>query len=354
MTLILFIDIVIVVSLIAASHRRLENALPMFCFFLVLLPFEARLVVPGLFDLTTDRIALLTLLILFLVRREPANTRPIPLKGLMLLHIGWALCSTLYSLSVITSTKQLIAQVLEYYLLYYIFLKAITEVRTVHKIVYAMVTAMGLCCIFGLFEAYASWSILRIFPSDLWVTYDSRHDPLYIEWGRGIRIRSTFPHPILFGDALAMSIPMTLYLLSVWRQGRQRLVLWLAIVLMFWGVYKTSSRGPWIAVGISCVLLFLFVQNHVRKYLTVIALLLLIVLLLRPGIWQTIANLYQETQDSASIVGASYQYRPALNRAVKGAVASQPGRALLGYGLGTFRELGLDIDFQGEVNTAGS
>jgi hypothetical protein len=82
----------------------------------------------------------------------------------------------------------------------------------------------------------------------------------------------------------------------------------------------------------------------------VIALLLLIALLARPGIWQTIANLYQETQDSASIVGASYQYRPALNRAVKGAVASQPGRTLLGYGLGTFRELGLDIDFQGEVH----
>lgn len=348
MILILFIDFVIVVSLIKASRRRLEDALPVFCFFLVLLPFEARLVIPGLFDLTTDRIALLTLLVLFFARPRSTNNIPIPLKHLMLLHIGWAVCSTLYSLSVVTSTKQLIAQVLEYYLLYYIFLKLITDVQTIYKIVYAMVIAMGICCIFGLFEAYASWSILRLFPSDLWITYDSRHDPLYIEWGRGLRIRSTFPHPILFGDALAMSIPLALYLLSVWKQGRQRLVLWVIVALMFWAVYKTSSRGPWLAVGISCFLLFVLIATRVRKYLVVIAVLLSIGLLARPGIWETIANLYQETQDSGSIVGASYQYRPVLNQAVRDAVGSHPGRALVGYGLGTFRELGLDITFLGE------
>jgi len=350
MLLILCIDFVVVVSLIRASRRRLEDALPVFSFFLVLLPFEARLVIPGLFDLTTDRIALLTLFVLFFVRRQQTNRNPIPLKGLMLVHIGFALCSTLFSLSIMTSTKLLVAQVLEYYLLYYIFLRVITDVRTIYNIVYAMVIAMAICCTFGLFETYASWSILRIFPSDLWVTYDNRHDPLYIEWGRGLRIRSTFPHPILFGDALAMSIPLALYLLSFWRQRWQRVMLWLSLPLMFWGVYKTSSRGPWIATGIACVLLFFLIKTRVRKYLLAVALLVSIALLARPGIWTTIANLYLQTQDTASEVGASYQFRPALNHAVIEAVSSQPGRALLGYGMGTFRELGLDINFLGEVN----
>lgn len=207
MTLILLIDCVIVLSLVLASRRRLENALPLFCFFLVLLPFEARFVIPGLFDLTTDRIGLLTLLVLFVTRRKHTTDQPIPLKWLMLLYAGWALCSTAYSISVLTSIKQLIAQVLEYFLLYCIFVKSITDVRTVYRVVYAMLVAMGLCCVFGLFEAYATWSILTVLPSDLWVTYYGRSDPLYVEWGRGLRIRSTFPHPILFGDALAMSIP---------------------------------------------------------------------------------------------------------------------------------------------------
>ena len=344
MVLILFIDFVVVISLIVASRRRLEDALPLFCFLLILMPFESRIVVPGAFDVSTERVALVTLLALFCARRQQAGRKSIPLKGLIFLHIGWALCSTFYSLSVATSTKQLIAQVLEYYLLYYILLRVISEVQTVYKIVYAMMIAMGVCCIFGLVEAYASWSILSIFPSKLWITY-GRADPLYIEWGRGLRIRSTFPHPILFGDALAMSIPLTLYLLSIWKRRWQRIALWVTVLLMFWGVYKTSSRGPWIAVGTSCVLLYILVNNRVRKYLTVVVLLSVIVLATRPGIRQTIVNLYESTLDSGSPIGSSYEYRHALWEAVTNAVAKEPGRALLGYGLGTFRELGLKINF---------
>jgi len=343
MTLIVFIDLVIIISLIMASRRRLEDALPVFCFFVVLMPLESKLVIPGLFDLGAARVALLTLLILFITRRERMSSTPIPLKRLMFLHVAWALGSTVYSISVATSTKQLIAQVLEYYLLYYMFLKIISDVRTVYKIVYAMTIAMGVCCIFGLFEAYASYSILRIFPSDLWITYDSRRDPLYIEWGRGLRIRSTFPHPILFGDALAMSIPLALYLLSVFKNQRQRFALWIIVVLMLWAVYKTTSRGPWIVTAVSCVLLAIMVNNRVRKYLIVCAMLSLAILVARPGIWQTISNLYQSSTDSTSLVGESYQYRNALIDAITDAVAREPARTLLGYGLGTFRELGLNI-----------
>jgi hypothetical protein len=344
MILILFIDLAVVISLILASRRRLQDALPLFCFFLVLMPFESRFVVPGVVDISTERVALLTLLILFLVRPRRSSFREIPLKRLIWLHVGWALCSTAYSLSVVTSTKQLIAQVLEYYLLYYIFLKTISEVRTIYRIVYAMAIAMGLCCIFGMFEAYGSWSILQLFPSNLWISYD-RADPLYIEWGRGLRVRSTFPHPILFGDALAMCIPLTLYLVSIWKKSGQRVVLWVSVVLMFWGLYKTSSRGPWIALAISCALLFVLVHNRVRRYVTVMAVLSLMVVVARPGIRDTIVGLYQSTQDSTSPVGSSYEYRHALTDAVTSAVAKEPGRAILGYGLGTFRELGLQINF---------
>jgi hypothetical protein len=348
MFIILFIDLAVVVSLVVASRKRLEDALPLFCFYLVLMPHESRVVVPGLFDLSTERVAMLTVLVIFLTRHKRMNSDPIPMKHLMYLHIGFLLCSTFYSLSVVTSVKQLIGQMVEYYLLYYMLLRAISDVRTVYKIVYFMMIAMGLCCIFGLFEAYASWSILQIFPSDLWTTY-RRNDPLYIEAGRGLRVRSTFPHPILFGDALAMSIPLALYLLSMWKNRLQRFALWAVLLLMFWGIYRTSSRGPWIVVGVSCVLLFLLVENRTRKYLTVMAVLTLIVLVARPGIRQTILDLYQSTQDASSPIGSSYDYRHALMDAIRNAVSKEPGRAIFGYGLGTFRELGLEISFMNRV-----
>jgi hypothetical protein len=344
MPVILFIDLVVVLSLIRAARQRLENTLPVFCFILVLAPLESRLVIPGAFDLSTERVAMLTLLGLFLARGRERNKRSIPLKYIMLLHVTWALCSTIYSLSVATSVKQLIAQVVEYYLLYYMFLRIVSDVRTIYRILHAMTLAMGLCCLVGVVEAYALWSVLSIFPSELWTTY-GRNDPLCLEWGRGLRIRSTFQHPILFGDALAMMFPIALYLLSIWRQRRQRVVLWAIIGLMFWALYKTGSRGPWVAGAASCGLLFLLVPNRVRKYVLATATLSLIAVLARPGIWNSILNLYQSTQDSTTIAGASYEYRSALMEAVKDAVAQSPGRALFGYGFGTFRELGLDIHF---------
>jgi hypothetical protein len=343
MIITLLLDFAIVVSLVVASRRSLENALPVFAFFAVLMPYEARLVIPGLFDVSTTRVALLTLLVLFLVKRDHTIRRPIPLKRLMILHIGFALCATFYSLSVVTSAKLLIAQVLEYYLLYYFFLRIVANAETVKKIVYAMMLAMGICCILGLLEAYASWSVLTIFPSNLWYLYNGRTDPLYIEIGRGLRIRSTFPHPILFGDALAMSIPIALYLLSICKQQGQRITLWIVAILMFWGIYKTSSRGPWLTLGISCILLFVLVRNRVKKYLTVIAVVTILVLLTRPGIRETIAQLYESTQDSSSPVGSSYEFRHVLIPAVTNALAKDPLRMLIGYGLGTFREIGVDI-----------
>src|ERR1700709_421388 len=139
MILIICMQLAIVLSLVFASRRRLEDALPVFCFFLVLMPLEARVVVPGLFDLNTMRISLGTLLILYLVRGEPAvDSDPLPLKYLMFMHVTWAAISTLYSLSFATSAKQLLSQVMEFYLLYFLLVRIITKVKTIHNILFAI------------------------------------------------------------------------------------------------------------------------------------------------------------------------------------------------------------------------
>ena len=60
-------------------------------------------------------------------------------------------------------------------------------------------------------------------------------------------------------------------------------------------------------------------------------------------------KLYESTQDASSPVGSSFEYRHALTDAIRSAVAKEPGRMILGYGMGTFREIGLDITFLGHV-----
>ena len=348
MLIIVFIQSVIVVALIVSGRRRLENALPVFCFFLTLMPLEAKLVIPGLFDLNIMRVSLLTLLGLFFYKRNNSLREKLPLIKLMYMHVAWALCSTVYSLSFATSIKQLLAQLIEFYLMYYLIFRIITSMETIHKMLNAMTMAIGICCLFSLGEVYASWSILRIFPASNWITYNGGLDPLYSELGRGLRVRSTFPHPILFGDALAISIILSLYLLGYWAEGKRRLFLWVSLILMFWAIYKTQSRGPWLATIICSFLMFLMVKKKIRRYLITAFVMALVVLLARPGVWQSIDALYQASTDPNQPVGTSYLYRHALADSIVSAVQKEPGRLLLGYGLGTFRELGLEVNFLGE------
>src|SRR3954453_15362973 len=162
----------IVAKLFWSGRRSTEYAVPVFCFFLTLMPLESRLVIPGLFDVTIMRLSLLTLLVLYLVKRKPPAYGSILFRNLMLLHVAWALCSTVYSISFATSAKQLIAQVLEYYLLYFLIVRSITREKTVYRMLYGMVMAMSLCCVFSILEVGASYSILRLFPSNLWITYN--------------------------------------------------------------------------------------------------------------------------------------------------------------------------------------
>ncbi len=345
MLLTILLQFIVVGTLVRAGRRRVEDALPWFCFFLVLMPLEAKVVIPGLFDVNTMRVSLITLFYLYWKTRRRSNREALPFRNLMFAHITWAVLSCIYSLAVATSFKQLLAQLLEFYLMYYLLVRIISSITIIHKMLYAMMMAIAICCVLGLFEPYAHWSVLRIFPSQNWITYNGGLDPLYSELGRGIRVRSTFPHPILFGDALAMSIPLTLYLISIWPKGRQRLFLWISLLLMFWAIYKTESRGPWMATAMCLLILFFVVKKSVRRYLIVLAVLTGIAVLSRPGILETIEALYQATTDPNQPVGSSYLYRHALSVTIRESVAASPTRALLGYGLGTFRQLGLEITF---------
>ena len=225
-----------------ATRRGLERALPTFVFFLTLIPNECRLVIPGLFDLYTRRLALILLAVLFFTKRKRSAIQTLPMRNLLFLHVGWVLLSTLTSIVMLTSTKQLLAQVIEYYLTYYIIMKTITEVETISRMTFAMVAAMGVACVFGLLEIYTGWSVLSIFPAELQETYGTG-STLYAEiMNRGIRARSTFPHPILFGGAISMVIPLSLSLHTAVANRFQRMFLNICLLLMFWNIYKTSSR----------------------------------------------------------------------------------------------------------------
>ena len=75
----------------------------------------------------------------------------------------------------------------------------------------------------------------------------------------------------------------------------KRVFLSVGLLLMFLNIYKTGSRGPWIATIITFVFFLFLAHNKLRRYLVVLGALTVLVMLIRPGVWDTIANMYYGT-----------------------------------------------------------
>ncbi len=343
MALIIAIMLISVGALVAITLTKgFERALPFFAFLVIVLPGESMIPLPGLFDLTATRVATATLAVLYVVfgnqRPESHRNNKLPLKYILLLYVGWCVVSTLNSIVFAISLKAVLSTVLDFYVIYYVYSKSVTSVETIHKILAASVAALVVCCVFGVIERFTGWRAADLFPA---LTH--RFGPGAGEGGgESGRISSTFPVMILFGNALALGIPWALYLLGMAKTGAQKVYLWVAIIMMFYNIYKTDSRGPWLALILSIVLLLLFSSGRIRKYLVVISLLTVATLIIRPGVWETLENIYLETLNPDSERGLSYQYRYDLMRVAREALAKDPSRAVGGFGPESFYYGGLE------------
>lgn len=350
MWLIYIIDVVAVAALLIIGTRRgLEHALPVAAFILVLVPRDAAIPLPGLFDLTTQRIvlaALTALYFLFPAKESGSRRFATPLKWLILFHLAWCCLSTANSIVPAMSLKKMVSVVLEYYLLYYIFFKTIRSARTIDRILFAVVTAVIVSSVFGVIEAYRDWTVMEWFPTvshhfDGWTVAGEFS-------GRDQRVASTFANPILFGAGLTMAIVLTLYLLKTAHEKGKRVFLWGGLLLMFLSIYKTSSRGPWLGLMASLALILLFEKGRVRRYLVAIGVLTIIVLVARPGVLGTLGNIYYATFDPTSPLGSSYEYRYVLRDLAVKVVSKDMTRALWGYGMESFYYLGLQGNLYGK------
>lgn len=93
MWLIYLIDVFAVATLFAIGMRRgVEKALPFAAFVLVLVPRDAAIPLPGLFDLTTQRLVLMVLTLMYVVlpaKKSGSSRFALPLAWLIVLHLIW-------------------------------------------------------------------------------------------------------------------------------------------------------------------------------------------------------------------------------------------------------------------------
>ena len=297
----------------------------------------------GLFDLTTQRVIVVTLLALYFTTKKSVNSGSNPLTNPIIAVVVWMLLSALNSVVVSVSVKSGSRLVLDYICVYYIYARCVRKPKTVHKIMFAFVAAMLVCSICGYIEAYWDWNVISIFPPS-----PHRFSGLATAGDRDSRVQSSFGHAILlFGSALAMTLPMVIYLISVSKRTIYTALLWCTTALMFLNLYKTTSRGPWLAAIIGLALTLLLGNGRMRRAVLIICLLSAIVLIARPGVWLSVYNLYGETINPNTAQGESYQWRYALYNIAYQHLNGDWRRALLGYGPESFDYLGWHGNFQG-------
>ncbi|MEO8657506.1 MAG: O-antigen ligase family protein [Bryobacteraceae bacterium] len=338
MALVVFLNLVAVVALVyQCMTHGFSRTLPLAAFFFVVFPDECKLQIPGLFDLTPQRIQIITLLLLTATAKTPR--RVVALSGAMVTLAAWWLLSAAVSVVFLASLKSVLSQVLDYFVVYYLFARYISSTEAIKDVLFGIVAGLTVCSVFGVIEAYAQWTVLSIFPA---VAHRfTVSGGLYLDKARGLRVQSTYAHPILFGSALAMTIPIALYLARVSKSTVRKMVIWVGLLLMFACIFKTASRGPWMALGGACAILFAFCWRGVGRNIAMVGALALAVMIVRPGVWETIANHYLTTVDGHSYEAESYLYRYELYRLAGQELARSPLRAVLGYGPQSFPTLGL-------------
>lgn len=353
MVLIITLDLLVIASLVAVAMRKsMDAVLALAACLLMVFPAQSQIRLPGLFDLTTQRLIVMVLLFLYLrMGRRTDSEQPrghLPLRFQLAVLIAWMLLSSALSVVPQVSFKSTISEYLDFALTYIIYARSLSRAESVRKIFGGFVAGMVICSVFGLLEFYADWSVTSLFPA-----IPTRFGDLEVLADRGYRVQSTFAHSILFGAALAMAIPMGFFLLDRAERMGQKIYLWVAQLVMMLCLFKTDSRGPWIAVLLSFALLILFGRGRMRTYVAAIVLSTVLIVAVRPGVRASVFNLYAATLDPDSPQGESYQWRYVIYHVAREELSKDTGRSLWGFGPESFFYLGLTTDavVDGETHT---
>lgn len=303
-------------------------------FFLVLLPTEVRFEMPGaLPELTAHRAILL-----FVLWNSVSRLRgvwPPPFSGILLLlglvAVG-RLCSTLMAQEPVASFKTLFGFLIETVLYYVLVLAALSERRTLTYMVRSALLALVVISMLATVERYTSVNLAARVVAGM---VDSPQT-----------VSATFRHRILLGYAMAMAFPLALALQGMAENKRQQWIAQAGALCLGAACYFSNSRGPWVGFALGGVIMLFLGGRGVARKLRWVAVVAVVVLVARPGVWDTISTLWKHSFDEASLKGRSASYRIELWRVAYGELSKSPERLLLGYGGNSTRTMDLGDEFE--------
>lgn len=217
---------------------------------------------PMLPDLYLDRLMILWLLVVFMIKMVVERRRLKPPYGLDLLLLAHGL----YIFVRIWMDDFIVfnpysRSIIEPYLIYFFAKNIITNYRQI-RVLFFLLLMLGLY--------YSVTSIAQKYHWDflLYPTFLRANLTEFV--GRSI---GPFGNPAVFGSAMGMILPLNLYFMARTRSLAIKILLYANISLAFAGLYFTYTRGPWLATAVGlCAVLALNFRNYVRPLIPALVL----------------------------------------------------------------------------------
>lgn len=329
--------VIIVLGCLFTLHflkQDFKKGLSIAIFLLILIPRELFVEIGEDFPTLTGFRAIVLLLFFYAIYsgRMKMRWQKIPISKLLIMVFIAKVISLLFAYNFSESLNGVLVFAIESLLFFMILFETMDNEETVDMIIKSVTFAVVIIAILGIFEKYTHFN-----PVD----YISLPDHPRFSPRMGNVIYSTLPHSIHFGIVLAMGWPICLYQMERQASTFNRYIYGVFLIFIIAGLYFSQSRGAWL--GFSLMILILLVLKYPRiKVRTIcIAYFAILVLMLRPGIFDTIYGLGAATFDENRIEGTSFFYRFELFRIAFGEIVKFPERFFFGYGDGSAQLLNI-------------
>jgi O-Antigen ligase len=342
------------IAMIAIGARGTVKVLPLFTALVLLMPNRASIPFGSLFDLNMQRLFVVMLFVIYARDSSPTENEPIhdrrwldiPFLKLILINLAAMSISTIFSVNLPVSLKNLLMHATEYYLIYVIFCESIRTTEDVENIIHAVYAAVILLAILAVIETYTGWNPVNYLPNTGGRFF--QEDGSGIDLDRGFRPTGVFPVSHLLGAAMVLGMTFTCYILTREDvQGWKAASAWILLLVMGLCLYKTSTRGPWIAIVLSYGFLLVASSSRIRRTIVIFGAFTGVFILIRRGVYDTIERIVLQSFDTNTSIGSSYEYRYALIDVARDALGKDLFRTLFGYGPESFFYLNLKSEFLG-------
>lgn len=306
----LIINIILIIAISSINiyqyKKKYFNGVCFAIFFLIVSPENLAISFSAaLPTISLQRIILVIMFIMWLKNIKLNNNIIIPYIKIFNLIIICLGISTLLSDNLLVSFKRYLYYIFEYYILYIIIASFIDNIDKIYIILKYIIFALFFVAILGVTQRYIGFNPRLLFGQSL-ETYEFMPDHTR-QFSK--TVTSTFPHRILFGIAMGILLINALFMLDKEKKKKIKLVYWISSFTGAAALYFSQSRGPWLAFCISCIFIYIFFYKPMIKKITLIGILTAVALLIRPGVYQTIAEMGKNTLNPNSVKGSSYRWR---------------------------------------------